>query len=63
MAEEIRLNKNIELHPDRLSISKNLSDMGCNMLAYVVETGLNLSGWDLSQREYNKAVEDALSDD
>lgn len=64
MGETINtLNKNITLHPDRISISDKLKLENCNILAWVILTGKSLAGYDITQAEYDEDIEAALSDD
>ena len=55
-------NKNIVLHPDRVVLAQKLKDLNCPMLAYGVETGLFLCGFNMSQAEYDEHVKIAKED-
>lgn len=59
----MRENKNIILHPDRFETGKKLKEENLFMLAYCIETGLSLAGYDLTQERYNENIDAALSDD
>jgi hypothetical protein len=49
----MRENKEITLHPDRARVGCQLREQGFSMLAYVIETGLNLSGRGMTQAQYD----------
>lgn len=59
----MRENKNIILHPDRVEIAKKLREENLSMLAYCIETGLSVAGYELTQAQYDVDIEAALSDD
>lgn len=59
----MRENKNIILHPDRYEIGKKLREENLSMLAYCIETGLSLAGYDQTQEQYDENIDVALSDE